>query len=214
MAAQCPTCGGTLKKIAGNAAQCGTCKKQFRLRTQPAMVPPDTEPLAGSYDLTADIQASSQQSDSTAPQKVCPSCSETVPDSAVLCTMCGYNFKNKTKFTAQVTSKSQKPIKSTIFQKGHSTYGRSKIPANASTPRYFGIQFIASILVIIGAVTIVWGGIVIAISIFTDKSPNAIGVGWVVGTIQIIVGVIIIGIGQLYAAFRDMAINSFLIANK
>ena len=40
------------------------------------------------------------------------------------------------------------------------------------------------------------------------------GVGWLTGLAFIFSGIVTIGIGQIFAAFRDMAINSFLVAGE
>jgi Na+-translocating ferredoxin:NAD+ oxidoreductase RnfE subunit len=84
-------------------------------------------------------------------------------------------------------------------------------------PRYAGVAFIGGLYQVLGIVCGLGGIAVIVISLFaeSDRSRSSaissvVGVGGVVsGLGLVLIGFVIIGIGQLFDCVRDMARNSF-----
>lgn len=219
--------------------------------------------------------------------KSCPSCSAQLDRGAVLCTSCGYSVESKK------TMKTHREI----GHSGRDPFGRTPPLAGGLAPRYFGIRFIAALLIIAGVITLSSGIVVIVTSLFLVESEAdavrsemkrlkkehstqrvaeaeeiealstrladanedireqlsdrvqqtrevhrrkdtrrrtemdriqqrlasaettsdhwAVRLGGAWGGFLIVVsGIITVGIGQVFGAFRDMAINSYVLADR
>lgn len=97
--------------------------------------------------------------------------------------------------------------------------GRTPVPPDRSAPAYRVLQWAARAYVILGVLGMIAGVVVMASALFGshagDQQPDAMGRGplfaWGFGLL--VAGGASIAFGQALRAFRDMAINSYLMAN-
>ncbi len=92
-------------------------------------------------------------------------------------------------------------------------HGRTQVPPNRIAPQYSAIRTIATVYRVLGILTIGSGLLMMLMSLDNGSAARAV-IRFFPGLITAISGVLLIGFGEILAAFRDIAINSFLAAHK
>lgn len=300
---QCPACKATFQvraALAGRTATCKKCHKPFTVTDSSTHPPRKKRESIFDAPLTVvndDLHSSTDPRSSTS-MHPCSQCGALIPSYAPTCNDCKSRLTN-----SRVASNYWSFRKISDWMARHSLsfsaggqsdpHRRTHIPTHLSAPKYFGINFIALMLIVLGSLVIVAGVVSLSMSVYARyQSQNRIasirsslgaldnaseaqreavaraekkakdagsdkpelvekwnrqrkqfesdeqqrmrqrmsleselaahqlgkeivnGTTWAVGIGAIISGLIIVGLGQVFSAIRDMAINSFLIASK
>lgn len=156
----------------------------------------------------------------------CPTCETACSESAATCPSCGHrlaaNLSDDEITKLAEASKRAKDDENvavgpdsfrldTLPKPFNDSFGRTPAHSGSPAPRYIGIRFVALLLIIAGCIDVLFG----IVGIVQNARSDQVGVGDVFlffwSFVTIVSGLIIIGIAQMFSAFRDMAINSYVL---